>query len=229
MKKILIVEDDIILNSGLCYNLQLDGYVVTPKYNINSTLKILNIENFDLIILDVNLPDGNGFDLCKSIKQIQDTPIIFLTACDLEDDILSGFKLGADDYITKPFNINIFRQKIAAILRRCTKNLFSCIYKDSNLTIDFNEMTATVNDNVISFTPTEFKMLKILISNKGQVLTRQVLLEKLWDCDRNFVDEHTLTVNINRLRNKIETENVKYIKTIYGMGYMWLGGKYNEN
>ncbi|MBZ9691713.1 MULTISPECIES: response regulator transcription factor [unclassified Clostridium] len=155
MKKILIVEDDIILNSGLCYNLQLDGYVVTPKYNINSTLKILNIENFDLIILDVNLPDGNGFDLCKSIKQIQDTPIIFLTACDLEDD-----------YITKPFNINIFRQKIAAILRRCNKNLFSCIYKDSNLTIDFNEMTATVNNKAISFTPTEIKMLKILISNK---------------------------------------------------------------
>lgn len=223
MKQILVVEDDIMLNSGLCYNLELDQYKAVPVHNKAAALEKIKEETFDLIVLDVNLPDGDGFDLCKIIKATQDTPVVFLTARDLEKDVMSGFELGADDYITKPFSINIFRKKIAAILKRCEKQFNENIYICGALIIDFDRLTASIKDEPVIFTPTEYKMLKIFTSNPGTLLTRQILLEKLYDVDANFVDEHALTVNINRLRSKIESEERKYIKTVYGMGYLWVG------
>lgn len=223
MKQILVVEDDIMLNSGLCYNLELDQYKAVPVNNKAAALEKIKEETFDLIVLDVNLPDGDGFDLCKIIKATQDTPVVFLTARDLEKDVMSGFELGADDYITKPFSINIFRKKIAAILKRCEKQFNEDIYICGALIIDFDRITASIKDEPVIFTPTEYKMLKIFTSNPGTLLTRQILLEKLYDVDANFVDEHALTVNINRLRSKIESEERKYIKTVYGMGYLWVG------
>lgn len=224
MKKVLIIEDDMILNSGLCYNLQCEGYLVTPKYNKASAMEILHKEVFDLIILDVNLSDGEGFGICKAVREKYNTPVIFLTARDLEEDVLRGFEAGADDYITKPFSIKILIQKVQAILRRCSVNDGN-IYMDSNITIDLNKMIVNKKDTVFQLTATEVRLLKTFLANRSQVLTRKLLLEKLWDCDGNFVDEHTLTVNINRLRNKIESSDFKYIKTIYGMGYMWIGDK----
>ncbi len=182
-------------------------------------------EPFDLIILDVNLPDGNGFELCKKIKAIQDVPVVFLTARDLEADVMAGFDLGADDYITKPFNINIFRKKVAAVLKRSKRLLNQSLYECEDLMIDFNKMTASVKNEPVILTPTEYKILKIFTNNPDILLTRQILLEKLYDVDANFVDEHALTVNINRLRNKIETGDRKYIRTVYGMGYIWAGDK----
>lgn len=225
MKKILVVEDDIMLNSGVCYNLEADGYKVTPVYNLKSASKKLEDEIFNLIILDLNLPDGNGFDFCKEINLKHKTPVVFLTACDLEEDIMKGFDLGADDYIVKPFNVNIFRKKIKAILNRIEKPKEENIYVCKNLKIDFNKLKAYMNEDPIVFTPTEYKILKIFTSNKDILLTRGVLLEKLYDIDANFVDEHALTVHINRLRSKIDKE---YIKTVYGMGYIWTGDK-NES
>lgn len=225
MKRILVVEDDIMMNSGLCYNLELDNYNAVPVFDVTAAIQKIQGEAFDLVILDVNLPDGDGFALCKEIKVKQDIPVVFLTARDLEVDVMEGFELGADDYITKPFNINILRKKIAAVLRRSEKPVNKHLYIFGDLLIDFDRLTASIKDESVILTPTEYKILKIFTCNPDILLARQVLLEKLYDIDANFVDEHALTVNINRLRNKIETDDMKYIKTVYGMGYIWVGGK----
>lgn len=225
MRRILVVEDDVILNSGLCYNLELDGYKAVPAHNCAAALERIQNEAFDLMILDVNLPDGDGFGLCKRIKAAKDILVVFLTARDLEADVMAGFELGADDYITKPFSINIFRKKVAAILKRSDQAANRNLYVCGDLVIDFDRLTAAVKDEPVIFTPTEYKILKLFTGSPDILLTRQVLLEKLYDVDANFVDEHALTVNINRLRNKLETEDRKYIKTVYGMGYIWVGDK----
>ena len=224
MVKILVVEDDNTLNNGISFNLQADNFEVIPAHSINEAIEVLSKIPIDLAILDVNLPDGSGFDLCKSIRETNDIGIIFLSACDMEFDVVTGFKLGADDYITKPFSLSILRERVLAVLRRYKKNTESLntIIVD-NLKIDFDKMTVFKNNDNIILTPTEYKLLNALIKSRGQVLTRKSLLEALWDKDCNFVDEHALTVNINRLRNKIEDDPTKpkYIKTVYGIGYMW--------
>lgn len=221
MKRILVVEDDIMLNSGLCYNLELDKYRAVPAHNVTETLEKMKGKVYDLVVLDVNLPDGSGFNLCKKIRTVQDVPIVFLTARDLEEDVMTGFELGADDYITKPFNINIFRKKVSVILRRSEKKKDRNVYSSGKLIIDFDKLKSTIEGKPLVLTPGEYKMLKIFTSNPDVLLTRQVLLEKLYDKDSNFVDEHALTVSVNRLCNKIETKDRKYIKTVYGMGYLW--------
>ncbi|OCN00555.1 DNA-binding response regulator [Clostridium sp. W14A] len=225
MKHILVVEDDTMLNSGLCYNLELDGYQAVPAYNAATALEKIQSESFDLAILDVNLPDGDGFEVCKKIRAIRDIPVIFLTARDLEADVMKGFDLGADDYVTKPFSINIFRKKVAAVLKRSEKQESPSLYSCGDLVIDFDKLTAFVGGKPIILTPNEYKILKIFTGNPGILLTRQILLEKLYDVDADFVDEHALTVNINRLRSKIETGDRKYVHTVYGMGYVWVGDK----
>ncbi|MFI3201154.1 MAG: response regulator transcription factor [Eubacteriales bacterium] len=225
MIKILVVEDDVMLNSGLCYNLELDGYTVVSTKSVSSALAELKSNSFDLAVLDINLPDGDGFCLCEKIKQVSNIPVIFLSARDLEEDILNGFDLGADDYVTKPFNINILLKKIAVAIKRSASSTKKSVYSSEGLEIDFEKLTASMNDESIVFTPTEYKILKIFTANTDILLTRQSLLEKLYDIDANFVDEHTLTVNVNRLRGKIEKDNLKFIKTVYGMGYIWTGGK----
>ena len=175
-KKILVVEDDTMLNSGLCYNLESDGYAPVSAYSTEEALKKVKTEKFDLIVLDVNLPDGSGFDLFKKIRNVRDIPTIFLTACDLEKDVMEGYELGADDYITKPFSINVFRKKISAILRRCGKRENENIYTDGNITVDFGRLTVEKNGESAVLTPTECKMLKIFIANPNTVITRQTLV-----------------------------------------------------
>ena len=142
----------------------------------------------------------------------------------MESDMLKGYELGADDYVTKPFPMSVFRKKVSALLARIRKQSGGDFYNDGNLFINFTEMTATLNGESISFTPMEYRLLKVLTKNPQVVLTRQVLLEKLWDIGGNFVDEHALTSTISRVRNKIEKPDHAYIKTVYGMGYMWIGG-----
>lgn len=222
MKEILIVEDDEMLNAGLCYNLQLEGYGINPAYHFKGAVELLNKKEFDLILLDVNLPDGDGFTLSKRIRETSGVPIIFLTANDMDEDMIQGFEAGADDYITKPFNIKVVLQRIRAILRRCEEKQAKLL-RCGNLEIDFGRQTVKKSGNPLILTPTEFKLLQKFCSNKAQVLTRQALLEDLWDADGNFVDEHTLTINISRLRAKIADEGYPYIKTIYGVGYQWTG------
>ena len=228
--KILVVEDDNLLNRTLSYNLIMEGYLVDSALTQNSAEGFIRNQSYDLIVLDINLPDGNGFELCKRIKNLKkSTAIIFLTANDMESDMLKGYELGAEDYVTKPFPISVFQKKVSTILSRVTNKKSSDYYDDGNLSINFSEMTAVLGDKPIFFTSMEYRLLKILTSNSRNVLTRKVLLEKIWDINNNFVDEHTLTVIISRIRNKIETNNTKYIKTVYGMGYMWIGGIKDEN
>lgn len=223
--KILVVEDDSLLNNTLCYNLSAAGYTVDAAMTKSAAAQFSKKQDYDLIVLDVNLPDGDGFEFCHEIKERRpDTAVIFLTARDIESDQLRGFELGADDYVTKPFPMSVFQKKVAALLTRISKQNGGDCYDDGNLFINFSEMTAVLAGQNVLFTPMEYRLLKVLTKNPQIVLTRQVLLEKLWDIDGNFVDEHALTSAMSRVRNKIETGAVQYIKTVYGMGYMWIGG-----
>ncbi|GMQ65368.1 response regulator transcription factor [Vallitalea maricola] len=223
--KILVVEDDRLLNNTLCYNLSASEYTVDAAITKSIAMQSIEKQDYDLIVLDVNLPDGDGFDFCNEIKERRpDTAVIFLTARDMESDQLRGFELGADDYVIKPFPMSVFQKKVAALLARISKQNGSDCYEDENLLINFSEMTAMIAGQSVPFTPMEYRLLKVLTKNPQRVLTRQVLLEKLWDINENFVDEHTLTSAMSRVRNKIEVGEFQYIKTVYGMGYMWIGG-----
>lgn len=223
--RILVVEDDRLLNNTLCYNLDTMGYTVDAALSKQAAINFILKQDYDLIVLDVSLPDGNGFDFCREAKErYPDTAVIFLTANDMESDMLKGYELGADDYVTKPFHISVFQKKLAALLGRIAKQSSGDCYDDGVLFIDFLEMTAAISGEAVIFTPLEYRLLKVFTKNLKVVLTRQMLLEKLWDIDGNFVEEHALTAAVSRIRNKIETGGRQYIKTVYGMGYMWIGG-----
>lgn len=227
MKRILIVEDDTLLNKTLAYNLASDGYEVTTAFNAKTAETQLTMNEYDLVLLDINLPDGSGFDLCKHIKpDYPDTLVIFLTANDQESSQIRGYEMGAVDYITKPFSIVALQKKVKAMFAMLEYHKpLKDIFDDGKLFLDFSEQSATLNGNPISLSAMEFKMLNLFRKNPKHVLTRQILLEKLWDIDENYVDEHTLTTSISRLRSKIEAGGDTYIKTVYGMGYQWMGGE----
>ena len=227
MKQILIVEDDSLLNKMLTYNLTADGYSVTSVLNARTAADTLTRQKFDLVLLDINLPDGNGYDLCRRIKpEHAGTVVIFLTANDQESDQLRGYEAGAVDYITKPFSIGALQRKIRAMFAMLEHHKpAKDLYDDGRLFLDFSEQSAALNGKPITLSAMEYKMLYLFCKNPRQVLTRQRLLERLWDVDEKFVDEHTLTTSISRIRGKIEAEGDTYIKTIYGIGYQWTGGE----
>ncbi|WP_024621944.1 response regulator transcription factor [Metaclostridioides mangenotii] len=232
MKKILIVEDDITLNKGIMLTIKQPDIESRQAFNLEEADVVFKSEEIDLIILDVNLPDGNGFDFCKKVKEKSDIPVIFLTACDLELDIVTGLELGADDYITKPFSLMVLRARIMVALRRLnsSKEKVEKI-KIDNLSFDFDNMEYTKDDKKLILSKTEQKLLKILIKNKNHVLTRDQLIDRIWSDGGEFVDENALTVNIKRLREKIEENKSKpvYIKTVYGIGYLFdCGGSYGK-
>ena len=227
MKKIMIVEDDTLLNRTLGYNLASEGYDVTSAYNYKSAVQYLKEKEFDIALMDINLPDGSGLDLCEEIRgRGQHTYIIFITANDMESDMLKGYEAGGTDYVTKPFSVTVLCKKVAAIfanieLRSPQHDLFN----DGFLKIDFSEQCASLAGEPLDFTPKEYRALFLFVKNPWIILTKRQILEKLWDIDGDFVEEHTLTTIISRIRKKIETEEHKYIKTAYGMGYQWIGGK----
>lgn len=208
MKKILIVEDDLALSSGLCFELDTSGYLTSAAYTLEKADRLLKEESFHLVLLDVNLPDGNGFDLCKKIKaDFPEIPVIFLTANDMDKDVINGFDLGADDYITKPFHTQILKRRIEVALRRgCKRRASGDYYDDGWLRLDFAALTAIRGNETLSITPNEYKLLCFLIANAGRLVTRRLLMEKLWDSGGNFIDDHSLTVAMNRLRGKIEDD-----------------------
>lgn len=223
MKQIFLVEDDKEIAKNLILLLRSEGFRVTYASSQKEAISMLSEHTFDLSLIDLSLPDGNGFTICTEIKQQSKIPVIFLTASGDEASVVTGLNLGADDYITKPFNIKIVMQRIQAILRRCKpKEIDLTMFTFGDLTIDFNTMQVKKQNVLLSLTPTELKLLFIFCKNRGKVLTRQLLLQKLWDQDGNFVDEHTLTINISRLRKKIESDSDIYIKTVYGIGYQWI-------
>ena len=226
--RILVVEDDLALSAGLCFELDSNGYLTVAAYNCRKARQLLQEDPFDLAIMDVNLPDGNGFDLCREVKAIKpELPVIFLTANDLDLDVLTGFVLGAEYYIKTPFILNIFLRRVEVAIRRGNKATVAPAdrWTDGFLLLDFGALTAVRGGEKLSITPNEYKLLKALTEHAGNIITRQLLLERLWDCDGNFIDDHTLTVTMNRLRAKIECDDHTYIKTIRGMGYIWTGGR----
>lgn len=229
MEKILVLEDDLALSAGLCFELDSAGYLTVAAYNCQKARQLLSGDRFDLALLDVNLPDGNGFDLCREIKaRHPELPVIFLTANDLETDVLNGFDMGAEDYVTKPFHMQILLRRVEVALRRAGSAPAAPQadrWSDGWLTLDFSVLTAQRGEEKLAITPNEYKLLKYLTEHTGQILTRQQLLDRLWDSGGNFIDDHTLTVTMNRLRAKIEDDAHTYIKTVRGMGYIWTGGK----
>lgn len=224
MKHILIVEDDTILNETLSFNLQQKGYIIQSAQNQKEALIKLKSILFDAVLLDVSLPDGNGFSICRNIRQTinLNTAIIFLTADDIEQDILKGYNLGADDYITKPFSILVLEKKLNAILNRIGLHEPTKTYSDHRLQLNFSSYTAHIENKLVEFTPLEFQLLELLIQNKGHIVTRQRILDVIWDKRGNYVDESSLNSMICRIRNRIDTKEFHYIKTIYGTGYMWM-------
>lgn len=220
--KIFLLEDDDAIGMGLSYSLENDGYTVTLAKSIASAMKIIEKESFSLYILDLTLPDGSGYDVCRKIKAIGDLPVIFLTAFDDEVNVVMGFELGADDYISKPFRVKELLVRIKSVLRRYNKDFNDGTVKIKDLTINTNEAKVYKNSNEIFLTAMEYRLLLILINNQGKVLSRAQLLENIWDIDGDFVEDNTLTVYIKRLRDKIEEDPTKpvYIKTVRGLGYV---------
>lgn len=220
---ILIIEDDKTLNDGIAFALEKEGYIVHSAHSLSEAEKSLS-RKMNLILLDRNLPDGDGRDLLKSVLAGQPVPVICLTARDTEEEMLEGFRAGCDDYVTKPFSMPVLIMKIKALLKR-SEGASRQLYISEGLTYDFESKTLQKHGIPVELTALEIRLLEFFIKNKGIVLTRENLLDKIWDVEERYVEEKTLNVNIRRLRKKIEEnpEEPKYIKTVFGIGYKWEG------
>ena len=219
---IFLLEDDEAIGIGLTYSLENEGYNVTLAKSVKEAEKIIDEKEFSLYILDLTLPDGSGYDVCKRIKAKGDLPVIFLTAYDDEVNVIMGFELGADDYISKPFRVKELMLRIKSVMRRYSNETSDGIIKINNLKINTNEAKVYKNNEEIILTAMEYRLLLILLSNRGKVLSRTALLENIWDVAGDFVEDNTLTVYIRRLRDKIEEDPAKpeFIKTVRGLGYV---------
>lgn len=218
---VFLLEDDEAIGVGLKYSLENEGYTVTIATSVKSAFEIINKEKFALYILDLTLPDGSGYDVCKKIKSIGDFPVIFLTAYDDEVNVVMGLELGADDYISKPFRVKELIARIKSVLRRYNRENKGII-KIGNVLINTNKATVFKNGQEVILTAMEYKLFLILLNNRGNILSRNKLLEYIWDVEGDFVNDNTLTVYIKRLRDKIEDDPSApmIIKTIRGLGYV---------
>lgn len=223
MADILLVEDDTTLSLGIVYSLEKEGYSVEKANTVADAKKIISSQEFDIIILDVGLPDGNGFELCEFIRRDKTTPVLFLSAEDEEVNIVMGLDMGGDDYITKPFRINELLSRIKAVLRRYNKSIVGQSLKSGDLRVDLLQNKVFIKDKEVFLTASEYKLLLILMRNFKIALSRLRILENLWDAEGDFVDDNSLSVYIRRLREKIEEDSSKpiYIKTLRGVGYVW--------
>ena len=224
--KILLVEDDLTLAMGIEYSLKNEGFEVTHSSCVEEAMTAINDNDFDMILLDVTLPDGSGYDICKEVRKSKDVPIIFLTACDEEVNVVMGLDMGADDYITKPIRVRELIARINAVIRRrgVSNNSDNKKIICKDLIIYPLKYEIFKNNEKISLTSVEYKLMLLLIENKDIVLSRKQLLEKIWDVEGDFIEEKTLNVYIKRLREKLgENEQTSYIETVRGIGYKWIG------
>lgn len=215
MVKILLVEDDDTISFGIRVSLEKKGYEITACTCLADAKKLFS-DAFALVLLDLNLPDGTGYELCTWVKARCDTPIIFLTVRDEVSDITRGLDMGADDYVTKPFHIAVLESRIAAVLRRVPEEpdgSAAC----GNIRLNKEKMQVLLEGREITLTALEYRMLLILMENKGRTLPRSLILEKLWDSEGNFVNDNTLTVTVKRLREKLD--HTRCITTVRGIGY----------
>lgn len=210
--RVLLVEDNKSIVKGLLYSFEQNGYDTVCCDTFKDTLKYAPFD-FDIIILDITLPDGNGFDLYGEIRKCSESPVIFLTAVDDEDSIVTGLELGAEDYITKPFST---RELIARMKRAALRGNGSNIVRVADITADLNKMKVYKNGAQVELTALEYRIFSLLVQNIGKIVTRELILEKIWDVAGNYVNDNTLTVYIKRIRKKLGTD---IIKTVKGLGY----------
>lgn len=222
MPNILFVEDDATIGMGVEYSLKQDGFQVSLAYRLEEARDLLKRNAFDLVLLDLGLPDGSGYELCKEIRAAGEIPIIILSARDEEASIVLGLDLGADDYLTKPFRLREMISRMKAVLRRRGKveepdSTFTC----GDVTVVTQEAKVYKKEREVLLTALEYRLLLALVANQGRVLTRAQILAQIWDVDEDFVNDNTLTVYIKRLREKLEDDpqNPALIKTVRGLGY----------
>lgn len=233
-----MIEDDEGLNRGVCFTLTKENYKVLSANTLALGRQLLLGNRIDLILLDINLPDGDGCYFCKEIREQMNVPIIMLTARDLETDQIIGLEVGADDYITKPFSISVLKARIAALLRRnhllreAASQMKNQWIASANIRLCRDTYKVYKGESEVELSVTEYRLLKLFLEHQGQVMLKEQILEAVWDLEGNFVDENTLPVNIRRLRKKLEEDpsQPELIKTVHGMGYIWAEGaaKYEE-
>lgn len=224
MSKILLLEDDLSLMNGLTFAFRKQGYELDIARTIKEADALWSDSGYDLLVLDVSLPDGSGFDFCKKVRQVSKVPIIFLTASDEEVSIIMGLDMGGDDYITKPFKLGVLVSRINALLRRAKDFSPTDTELQSNgIQVLLLQNQAYKNSRLLDLTASEYKLLCLFMQNPNILLTKEQILDKLWDCEGNFVDNNTLTVYIRRLRMKVEDNpsSPQMILTVRGMGYKW--------
>lgn len=219
MKRILLLEDDRALNRGISLKLEKEGYEVLSAFSVKEAEEQFQKGKLDLIISDITLPDGNGMDFCREVRKRSDVYIIFLTALDQEVDIMNGYDCGADDYITKPFSLLVLISKVNACMRR-TEKQSGQILISGDLEVHCHTMQVYRNRDAIVLSKKEIQLLICLMEHAGTVLTKEQILERVWDKDGQFVDDNTVTVNISRLKNKLDTNAIENIR---GLGYIWTG------
>lgn len=219
--KILIVEDDQTIAMGISYSLMQEGFEPEEVYNKNDALKKIEETSYDLYLLDLTLPDGTGYEICKKIKEKGDAPVIFLTACDDEVNVVMGLDMGADDYITKPFRIRELISRIKSVMRRYGGKSNRSIIELGTVKVNLQEAKVYRDQEEIILTALEYRLLVTLINHRGQALSRNQLLEGIWDISGDYVNDNTLTVYIKRLREKLEEDptNPTVIETVRGIGY----------
>lgn len=219
---IQVVEDDRALSEGIVMALKETGMEFIQNTDIRSARETFGQTVPELVILDINLPDGSGYDYLRWVRERSTTPVLILTANDMEIDEVMGLSLGADDYMTKPFSLAVLRARIQALLRRGNSRSTD-IYEEDGFRFDFGRLIFTKNGREIVLSINEQRLLKILTENRGRVLTRNVLIDRLWSDSGEYVDENALSVTVNRLRSKLEDKNnsASYIQTVYRQGYMW--------
>ena len=224
MSKIFFVEDDLSLINGLSFALKKQGYEVDNARTIDEAKKLWQNDKYNLVILDISLPDGSGYQLCEKIRLNSKIPIIFLTAADEETDIIMGLDMGADDYITKPFKLAVFLSKVNAIIRRSNDfNQKNTILSSNGISVNLLNDEVIKNGKTLNLTSGEYKLLCLFMENPNIILSQEQILNKLWDSNNDYIDNSTLTVYIRRLRKKIEDDpsNPTNIVTIRRMGYKW--------
>lgn len=220
MEQILIVEDDRNLNQGLCQALKGEGRQLIACQDLGAARAQLLCGGVSLLLLDVNLPDGSGLDLLREVKAAApDLPVLLLTANDTDLDIVDGLEQGADDYITKPFSLAVLRARVNTQLRRRARAADRSVVRLDHFSFDFGNMTFQVGERTVELSKTEQKLLRLLVENRGQVLTRAHLVDRIWTDGAAYVDENALSVAVKRLRDKLGAQ--AYIQTVYGLGYRW--------
>ena len=224
MNRILLVEDDLSLITGLEFSLKKNGFQVEIARTVREALDRFPGQPYDLLILDLGLPDGSGFEICRKVRQTAATPIIFLTASDEEVNVVMGLDMGGDDYITKPFKLNELMSRINALLRRA--HLLETEKKElqsNGVVVRLLESRVLKDEREVTLTHAEYRLLCLLMEHPNQVLPREAILGRLWDSDGNFIDDNTLSVYVRRLRSKIEDdpEQANFLLTVRGVGYQW--------